>query len=276
MTPLVSIIMATYNRSNLVGRAIKSVMEQSYDNWELIIINDASIDNTKSVLDEWQKKDSRIKIINNGKNFWQKEGVAGNLRKGMVLAKGKYIARIDDDDYWCDKSKLSNQVDFLEKNPEYVLCGTGVVVVDNDNKELFRYLKPEIDEQIRKKALFANPFAHASAVFLKEAAEKVGGYGNWKFTEDWDLWLKLGAIGKFYNLQEYSLCYLSDQNYSFLNLRAASLMTLDIIKAHRKSYPNFYKAYLLNYFQYLYTFLPDFIKKPLRLILSNIKHSISK
>jgi len=276
MTPLVSVIMATHNRANLLAWAIKSVIGQTFQDWELIIINDASTDDTKKVLDEWQKKDRRIKIINNEKNVWQKEGVAGNLRKGMAMAQGKYIARIDDDDYWCNVNKIKKQVEFLEKNPEYVLCGTGVIVVDNNGKELFRYLKPESDGQIRKKALFANPFAHASALFLKEAAEKAGGYGNWKFTEDWDLWLKLGEVGKLYNLPEYWLCYLSDQNYSFLHLRAASQMTLNILRTHKKNYPNFYSAYLLNYSQYLYTFLPNFIKKSLRLMLSNLKHLISR
>lgn len=268
--------MATYNRSDLVGRAINSVMEQNYDNWELIVINDASTDKTKIILNEWQKKDSRIKIINNEKNVWQKEGVAGNLRKGMALAQGKYIARIDDDDYWCNVSKLKKQVDFLEKNPEYVLCGTGVIVIDNDNKELSRYLNLETDDQIRRKALFANPFAHSSVVYLKKAAEKVGGYGKWKFTEDWDLWLKLGKIGKLYNLPEYFLCYLRDQNYSFIHLREASRVNLDIIKSHRLDYPNFYTSYLFNYSQYLYSLLPISIKKILRVLLLRLKYLILK
>jgi glycosyltransferase involved in cell wall biosynthesis len=257
-----------------VGRAIKSVAQQSFQNWELIIIDDVSTDDTHSVLKKWADKDSRIKILRNETNVWQKEGLASNLRKGTTLAKGKYIARIDDDDYWCDSDKLRKQVEFLEKNGDYILCGGGVIVEDSSGKEIFRYLKPAEDEEIRKKALFANPFAHSSVVFLKKAADEVGGYGNWRFTEDWDLWLKLGEIGKFYNFSEYFLRYLGgEKTYSFIYQKDTSKAALEIIKRHRKDYPNFLAAYSLNLTQYLYSLLPVFIKKPLHFFLSRLKRS---
>ena len=275
MNPLVSVIMATYNRANLAGRAIQSVIDQNFSDWELIVVNDASSDNTKDVLEEWEKKDKRIKVVNNEKNVWQSEGVAGNLRRGIALSSGKYIARIDDDDYWTDKNKLKKQIDFLKNHKDYVLCGTGVIVEDEYGKEIFRYLKREQDNEIREKALFANPFTHSTVLFLKTAYDKAGGYGNLKLAEDWDLWLKLGRIGKFYNLPEYSIRYLADRgSYSFIYQRAQSKLILKIIKSHRKNYPNFYPAYLLNYLQYLYSFLPAAIKKPLHAALSRIKRSI--
>jgi hypothetical protein len=135
-------------------------------------------------------------------------------------------------------------------------------------------LKPAEDEEIRKKALFANPFAHSSVVFLKKAADEVGGYGNWRFTEDWDLWLKLGEIGKFYNFSEYFLRYLGgEKTYSFIYQKDTSKAALEIIKRHRKDYPNFLAAYSLNLTQYLYSLLPVFIKKPLHFFLSRLKRS---
>ena len=97
--PLVSVIMSTYNRAsldhNLLSKAIESILNQTYKEFEFIIINDGSIDETKNILAEFQKKDSRIKILTNEKN----EGLPNSLNKGLAIAQGKYIARMDDDDY---------------------------------------------------------------------------------------------------------------------------------------------------------------------------------
>ena len=191
------------------------------------------------------------------------------------MAKGKYIARIDDDDWWRNSDKLKTQVDFLEANPDYVVCGGGMIVVDSQGLELFRYLKPESDSDIRKTALLANPFSHTTVVFLKEAAEKVGGYGDWQYAEDWDLWLKLGKIGKFYNFPEYFTTYImSGGNKSFIYQRPHSKMILEIIKKHRFDYPRFYFGYYFNLGQYLYSFLPLILRKGLHPTLSYLKRSL--
>ena len=113
--------MATYNRASLVTRAIKSVIDQSFNDWEFIIVDDASNDETSRILSEWQKKEKRIKIIRNEINLWRDKGLAGNLNKAIKEARGKYIARIDDDDHWINSDKLKKQVEFLEQNPDYVL-----------------------------------------------------------------------------------------------------------------------------------------------------------
>lgn len=274
-TPLVSVIMATHNRAELVGRAIKSVINQSFNDWEFIIIDDASTDNTLKILSEWQKKEPRIKIITNKVNLWKDKGLGGVLNKAIKGARGKYIARIDDDDYWLDNNKLKKQVEFLEQNPDYVLCGGGVVVEDNSGKEKYRYLKIEKDKDIRKKVLFANPFAHSSTVYLKSAYDKVGGYENQKYIEDWELWLKLGKIGKFYNFQEYFLRYLSDdRSLSFIHQKAQFKTALSLILKYKNNYPNWIITYLLNLVEYLYAFLPIIIKKPLHLFLTKIKRSV--
>jgi len=274
MNPLVSVIMATYNRANLVGRAIKSVIDQSFNDLELIIVDDASSDETPRILSEWQKKEKRIKIIRNEINLWQDKGLAGNLNKAIEEARGKYIARIDDDDYWINSDKLKKQVEFLEKNSGYVLCGGGVVVEDKFEKEIFRYLKIEKDDDIRKKALMANPFAHGSVLYLKSSFEKVGGYENSKYIEDWELWLKLGKIGKFYNFSEYFLRYLGGHdNLSLIHQKEQFKTALKLIKKYRNNYPNWIPAYFFNFLQYFYALLPVFIKKFLHPVLARLKQN---
>ncbi len=113
--PIVSIIMPTYNRADLLPRAIDSVLRQSYQDWELIVVNDASTDGTKDVLERYAKRDGRIMPVNNEKNEYRQFGIANTLNKAFKMARGRYIARLDDDDYWMDEGKLAKQVAVLGK-----------------------------------------------------------------------------------------------------------------------------------------------------------------
>jgi glycosyltransferase involved in cell wall biosynthesis len=269
----ISIILPTYNRAKLLPRAIKSVLGQSYTNWELIIIDDASTDETPEITKKWATKDERVTVIRNTIN--QYPDLPKNLNSGITIAKGKYIARLDDDDYWIDSQKLEKQFNFLEKNPEYVVVGTGMIVINEKGEELYRYLKNQEDGDIRKKALFANPFSHTTVLFRVDAARRVGGYSNWDFAEDWDLWLKLGREGKLYNLPEYSTAYLSaGQNNSYKYQRRQAQTILKFITAHRKEYPYFYFAFLLNAGQWIFSLFPEFVRKNLHHFLSSIKRKI--
>lgn len=265
--PVVSIVLPTYNRSTLLSRAIQSVLDQGYQNWELVIIDDASTDDTKEVLEVWQKKDERIRVIRNQKN--QYPDISKILNDGMKAAKGKYIARLDDDDYWNDSRKLDRQVDFLDSHPDYVIVGSGMILIDEHNTELYRYLKKEKDDEIRRNALVANPFSHTTVMFRREVALALGGYDGSRYVEDWGLWLRLGKAGKMYNFPEYFTSYLvAGQNKSLLHQRASARAILGIIWHHRRDYPRFWFGISLNLFQYFYSFLPTFLRKRLHGTLS--------
>lgn len=261
MKSLVSVIISTYNRANYLEKAINSVLEQSYKDIELIIIDNGSIDETPKIIFELSKKDNRIKIITNKINL--KRGQSAN--RGIKEARGRYIARLDDDDYWIDPKKIEKQINFLEEHPDYVLVGGGMIVIDKDGKELFKCLFPEKDQDIKNSILFDNLFAHSSVVFRKDAWEKAGGYYNGEINlpEDWDLWLKLGKIGKFYNFQEYFLYYLQAGQNTFGQNSIKNLkINNKIRKIYRKDYPGFRKAFFLGWASYIYSFLP--FKKELR------------
>ena len=118
---LVSIILPTYNgKVEWLSQAIDSVIVQTYTHRELIIINDASTNDIETTIMEYVAKDKRIKYYRNEINL----KLTNTLNKGLKIAQGAYIARIDDDDIRCDKEKLEKQIVFMEQNAGYGLCGT--------------------------------------------------------------------------------------------------------------------------------------------------------
>ena len=263
MDKLVSIILPTYNGSKRIEMAIQSVLAQKYTNWELLVLDDGSSDNTALIVDNFVKQDSRIIYIKNEINL----GIQKTLNKGLREAKGEYIARIDDDDVWVDQNKLTEQALFLEKNKEYVLVGTGVIIVDEHNKELFRYLLPEKDIQIRKTILGKNCFIHSSVLFIKDVVLKIGGYDesiNTRHVEDYDLWLRLGLCGKFANLSSYSVRFkLHDASISAQNKIEQYKKIFKVIKIFKGKYPN----YFISYFRALARIIVYgfFVKLPIRI-----------
>ena len=148
---------------------------QNFKDWELLIIDNGSTDNTKEIVESFLAKDSRIKYHNVEKSL--NPGLAEYFNYGIRIAEGNYIARLDDDDEWYAPDKLSKQVNFLDTNADYNLVGGGAIMVDESRKELYRFFKRETDAEIRNNALYACPFWHNTVLFRKNAAEKVGGYG---------------------------------------------------------------------------------------------------
>jgi glycosyltransferase involved in cell wall biosynthesis len=256
MNPLVSIIIPTRNRKEYFEKAVKSVLAQSYENIEIIAIDDGSTDGTPDVFSKFANDNFRFIFQRNETNL----GFVESLNKGMKLAKGKYISRIDDDDIWLDKKKLKKQVDYLESNPECALCGGGVIKIDEKGREITRFLLPETDEEIRKSILISNVFAHSSVVFRKEMCKN--GYDKrFGFFSDWALWLELGKSGKFYNFQEFFTYYLDrDQlktgNSHDVLIRRRLLTNIKLKSEYKKYYKGYPAAVFICFANYIYSFLP--------------------
>jgi len=269
---IVSIVMPTYNRALTIGMAIESILNQTYSDWELLVVDNGSTDNTAEIVAGFVGKDSRVKYYNVEKS--KNPGIADYLNFGIEKALGQYIARLDDDDEWYDPDKLKKQVAFLENNSEYVLVGGGAIMIDGNRKELYRFFKREKDNKIRNNALYANPFCHNTVLFRKELARKLGGYRYFRFVEDWDLWLRMGKEGKLYNFQEYFSLYLNaGQNLSISNQKLAGKTILGLLKKYKGEYPNFYKAYCLNSLQLLFAYFPLYIKSRVQNFLFFIKRN---
>ena len=269
---VVSIIIPTYNRAELIKLALGSVLKQSFQNWELLVIDNESTDRTKEVVELFAAKDIRIKYFSVKKN--PKSGISSYLNFGMNEASGKYIARLDDDDEWFDAFKLEKQVKFLEQHQDYVVVGGGAIMVDQNRKEIYRFLKREKDDEIRNNALYANPFWHNTVMFVKRMALEIGGYNDLRFVEDWDLWLRLGLKGKFYNMQEHLSLYMNaGQNLSVSNQKLAAKTILKLIDNFKDFYPNGKKAKILNSLQLVYSYTPKFFRRMTQNFLFYIKRN---
>lgn len=205
--PLVSIILSTYNwNPKWLTESITSVLKQTYTNFELIIINDASTNNIEDTILNFQKKDERIIYIKNEKNVW----LTTSLNKWIKKSNWKYIARIDDDDIWQDNKKLEKQIDFMEQNNDYWVCWTWVILIDENWNELKKILNRWWDEKIRNYISGSNQFTHSSIIIRKSILDKVWWYIDnniTKYIEDYDLWLRIWTVSKFHNLQEYCVKY---------------------------------------------------------------------
>src|SRR3989338_6758591 len=174
--------------------------------------------------------------------------------------------------------KKKKQEGFLEKNPGYSLVGGGGIKIDKNDKEIVRYLLPKEDEYIRKTILINNAFAHTTVLFRKDTFLKVGGYDEeFSFIEDWDLWLKMGKVSKFYNFQEFFVYYLDqeyDDPYHYRNYKIRRNVGLNIKlrKKYKDGYAHYSKAILFCWISYFYSFVP--FRKELGPIIFQIRKLI--
>lgn len=243
-------------------------MDQSYKDYELIIIDDGSTDKTFEIIKGFN--DGCVICLRNGENL----GMHKSLNKGLREAGGTYIARIDDDDLWIDEDKLKKQVEFLDGNPDSVLIGTGVVVVDENGTELKRRFLPEKDDEIRDKMLEENCFIHSSVMFRKSAAMKFGGYSEKMeaLDTDYDLWLKFGTIGKLANLPIYGVKYtVRPRSMSTQNRIVPFIRDIKLINKYKNRYPNYWRAMAFRFVELLNRCLHSILDFP---VIATLKKAL--
>ncbi len=229
--------MASYNRANCVSAAINSVLNQTFKEWELLVLDDASTDNTEEIVLKYAEQDERIKYFKHGSNL----GVSENRNFGLQKACGKYIAVLDSDDIWIDTKKLEKQYNLLENNPGIGLVGTFMIkLLENGKDEKISY--ETTDQQIRDKMLLRNQFTHSSVLYRKDLAE--GDYNaNLKLAEDYELWLRMGLKTKFANIPDYAVLYNVSANSETGKNKFKIARTVDkIINCYKKDYPNYQLA----------------------------------
>ena len=199
-SPNVTVLMPVYNGEQYLREAIESVLKQTYTDFEFLIINDGSTDESVEIIDSYH--DPRIRLVHNKKNL----KLIATLNKGLDLARGKYIARMDCDDV-CLPERLSRQVSLLQENPDVGVCGTSVKTTGEPEERIFKY--PTKDETIRCQLIFESPFAHPTVMFRRDLILKFGIYFSQEniHAEDYDFWVRLSRYCKFANLEEALLLY---------------------------------------------------------------------
>ena len=233
MSTLVSVVIVTHNREKLLPRAIDSVLEQDFSDFELIVIDDASSDNTEEVVKKYQN-DGRFKYI----KIKKANSISQARNSAWPCVNGKYVAVLDSDDVWCDNSKLAKQVDFLENNSDFVLVGSGAILINGRDEKIDEVKKPISDEEIKKDFLVKNPFFHSSVLYRYDDVKKIGGYDEKiRFGEDFDLWLRLGKEGKLYNFSDAFIEYrVHEDNEAKKHFGGAIFDVFKVIKKNRKGY----------------------------------------
>ncbi len=236
--PLVSVILPVYNGAKTIQRAVQSILLQTYGNFELIVINDGSIDNTRSILNNFN--DRRLTVLEQGN-----KGIVISLNRGIEISKGQYIARADADEV-SHPERLKKQVDFLEKNSDTGIVGTATEVVYPDGKTNIRY-RPADTASIIKNITKVCPFSHGSVLIRKSVFNKVGPYDLESSVnlnaEDFDMWIKIMLAGyDMANLPDVLVSYYREpdsitRRVSLLErLKQKMLLRIKIIKSLNLSY----------------------------------------
>lgn len=193
LDPEVSVLMAVYNGESSVSAAIDSVIGQTFSDFEFLIVDDGSSDGTLALLQEYARQDSRIRIVTQ-----TNMGLTKSLNRALLLARGTFIARQDDDDTWLPE-KLSKQVAYLRTHPETSLLGTRYEVVDTAGNTFEAQGKMRISGNmaLRHALDFYNPFMHASIMARRQQVLTCGGYDDtYKVAQDYELWLRLRTLGE--------------------------------------------------------------------------------
>jgi len=192
--PKISVVMAVWNGERFLNDAIDSILNQTFSDFEFIIVNDGSTDKTEKIILSYT--DSRIVYLKNDFNI----GLAASLNKSIKVAKGEYIARMDDDDL-CNIDRFKIQLDFMENNKDIGVVGTLANYITEENEYLLTTQLPEFHNEIKKKIpMFW--FHHGSVMMRKELLLRCGCYDEWcKRIEDLLLWNKLAFLTHFHVIQ---------------------------------------------------------------------------
>lgn len=231
--PLISVIMPVYNGMPFLKQAVESILEQSYKNFELIIVDDKSTDSSLSFAKKI--KDKRVKIIRNLKNL----GIANSLNIAITSSKGNYIARMDSDDISLPE-RLEKQLKFLQKNKSISICGSFAYLI-NDKGETIGTKKYPVKNKDLKKALnFYSPIIHPTFFGRTTFFKELSGYNPaFEYAEDYEFLVRSRVRYKMANVPEYLLKWrLWDRRRSRLNMKKMDMLDFTIKWINFKKAPS--------------------------------------
>lgn len=222
--PCLSVLMSVYNGMPNLERAMESIATQSFGDFEFLIIDDASTDGSRELLEKWEAEDERIRLILNETN----RGLGYSLDKGVKEARGEWIARMDDDDIACP-NRLKKQLKFIEENPGTDILGGWAVEIDEDGNPMRLRQVPTSHEDIVR-LIWTIPVIHPTVMFRRRAIQQVGSYdAALRRRQDYDLWFRCAAAGlRFANIPEPLIHYRFTDNYYEKNDLSTALQQVEI------------------------------------------------
>ena len=232
-SPKISVLMPAYNADKYISEAIESILNQTFTDFEFIIVDDSSTDKTWEIIQEYAKKDDRIIALQNEVN----SKICITLNNGIAIAKGKYIARMDADD-WSYPDRLEKQFKFMEENPEIAISGGTMEICDEKMNVLNKRIYNLTDKEIRKKLFRYSPFSHPLIIYKTKVAKKIHGYnGRFYVAQDYDFYFRMGMLGKFGNIKNVLLRLRTHpESSSMKKARIQEKFTLMIRKMAVKKY----------------------------------------
>lgn len=227
--PIISVVMPVYNGERFLNEAIESILNQSYKNFEFLIIDDCSIDNSYDIIKSYS--DQRISLIKNKNNI----GQSATMNKGIELSKGKYIARLDQDDI-AYENRLKIQIEFIQET-NCSIVGSWSEAIDEGGKVNGFFQHPIESNTILNATCISVPFLHSSVLMNKKDILLVGGYSeNFIIAMDWDLWIKIlkkGLIIK--NIPKVLISFRNHSTQTSINKKMLLITYKENLKLIRTS-----------------------------------------
>jgi hypothetical protein len=231
MTPRISVILPVYNAEAFLAAAVGSILAQTFRDFELIAIDDGSTDRTATILDDLAQQDDRIVVIRQ-----RNAGVVAALNRGLALARGEFVARMDADDM-ARPQRFARQMTFLDAYPDVAVVGSAVTLVDATGSVLGDVRYPESAQAVAEFLETGSPLAHPAVMMRRAVIIAAGGYrAAFQYAEDYDLWLRLAEHHKLANLPDRLLLYRQHEaKLSVVRAGEQALATsLARLAAHRR------------------------------------------
>jgi glycosyltransferase involved in cell wall biosynthesis len=262
--PKVSVLMPAYNAGKYISESIDSIIAQTFAEWELVIVDDASTDDTWKKATKYKKKDPRVKVFRNSKNL----GISVTRNKLIGLSKGNYIAWQDADDISLP-SRIESQFLFMENHPRVGICG-GFLEFFSDKGIISTRKYDTSDKELRKKIFFQSPVAQPGAMLRKSVLERAGTFNpELRQAEDADLSFRIGMHAEFANIPNVVIRYrVNDNSATLSKLRENIADTLKVRKWAFEKYG--YEMRLADRLAYYITYFFQFVPPKITYSIFNL------
>lgn len=226
--PILSLLMPVFNSELFVAEAIESILNQTFKDFEFLILDDASTDKSYEIIRNYEKRDSRIKVYNNDKNL----GVVESRNKLINLSKGKYIAWLDSDDIAIE-NRLEKQINFLENHPEIGMVGSNASIIDENNNKIGKWVFETEPQKLKIELFFHSPFLSSSVVVRKYNLLSDKYNPKYTVTEDFDFYSRISEKSEVANLSEFLVKYRINSNgLTRNNFEKMEFLSVQVIKEH--------------------------------------------